>query len=80
MVEGARRGGEVVRSSIARHVGVAQPVHSDGPAVVRTATTQESGVDQPTASRIELRCEGVPIAVVARVEGTWRGGKSMDPV
>lgn len=50
-------------------------VHSDGPAPVLTIATQEGGVGQTAARWVELRHEGIPIDVVARVKCAWRGGE-----
>jgi hypothetical protein len=77
-IEGTWGRGEVVGFGEPRHVGVV-PSHRDAVAeiatrCIKTRPPQEGGVNQRRARRVELRHEGVTVAVEGGVEGAWGGG------
>src|SRR5437667_310855 len=68
-LEGARCGGEVGRSGLARNISVAQAVHGDAKRVVIATSAKVGGINQPGARRIQLRHEGVvEAAAVTRLK------------
>ena len=85
-VEGSRRGWEVGRPGVARHIAVACPVHRDSVTLVLDTAAQEGGVGQGCARgvhfdhkdvRLRAPIAGIAIAVGAAsyVEGSCRGGE-----
>src|SRR3989442_11241849 len=63
---GSRKVRGISRSS---HVGAPRGVDGDSEAVVIAAPPEVGGVDESRAKRVQLRHEGVVVAVSGRVEG-----------
>jgi hypothetical protein len=68
-VEGARGRREVGRVRAPGHVGAAGAVDCDAVADFAAASAQVGGVAERGAARVQLRHEGIAIAIEGRVEG-----------